>query len=89
MLRWIDVALVFFLTANLAMAERLDCEAPLREKNVPGVTRNQILKSCKKVHVIEHCEKLADDRQLLGNGRINFIQNCASVQPVGNRRVTQ
>lgn len=85
MKKWIIAAMLSLLAANLALADAPPCDMAARDKSVPAETRNKIAMACEKVKVISTCNKLADDRKLLGNTRNSFMQKCSGHVPAHRR----
>lgn len=85
MKKWIIAAMLSLLAANLALADAPACNMAARDMSVPTETRNKIAIACEKVKVISTCNRLADDRKLLGNTRNGFMQKCSGHPPANQR----
>lgn len=82
MKKWIIAALAFMLGANLAVAQVTVCDkSVLQDRRLAVESRKNLEKSCKHIGLVTHCQALADDRKLLGDAKLAFMQKCASLPP--------
>lgn len=72
----IILAMSLLLAANFVLADSFSCGAASEDTSVPATTRNQLAKACEHRKLVYTCNKLADDRKMLGDKRNNFLQNC-------------
>lgn len=81
----IIVAMTLLLAANFALADSFRCAAVSEDTSVTAAARNQLAKGCEKMKLVHTCNKLADDRKMLGDKRNNYMQNCTGHAPARRR----
>ena len=83
--KWISAAISFLFAVNLVHADGPRCDAAANDMSVPASSRAMIARGCEKMRVYATCNRLADDRKMLGDKRKNFMQNCTGQGSTGRR----
>jgi len=73
---WIMLGSSILLCANFKIVLGATCSSAGAGPQVPVEVKRRLALSCEKAEVSRSCLKQANDKKLVGEARINYVEKC-------------